>query len=46
MKPGESEEVTDKMNDMREENNKLYFELKNGYGQEADTLKKQKDYLR
>ena len=32
--------------EMREESNRLYFELRNGYDHQLDNLKKQKDYLK
>ena len=46
MQPGESDEVTEKLNELKEENNKLYFEIRNEYDHEAIALKKQKEYLR
>jgi hypothetical protein len=34
------------MNDLKEESNQLYFELRNEYDHEAEALKKQRDYLK
>lgn len=40
MQPGENNDVAEKLNELREENNKLYFEIRNEYDHEADALKK------
>jgi hypothetical protein len=34
------------MNELREDNDKLYFEIRQEYGEKVETLKKQREYLR
>ncbi|CDW72136.1 UNKNOWN [Stylonychia lemnae] len=46
VQPGENADMGEKITEMKDENSKLYFELRNGYDHEADALKKQKDYLK
>ena len=34
------------MNELKEDNNKLYFDIRNRYDHELDGLKKQRDHLK
>ena len=47
MKFSDQADEEDKLlNEMREENNKLYFELRNDYDQQLECLKKEKEQLK
>lgn len=40
MQAGENPQAAEKMEELREENNKLYFEVRNEYDHELEDLKK------
>lgn len=40
VQPGDNADMTEKFNEIRDENNKLYYELRDGYDHEQDALKK------
>lgn len=46
MQPGEPDEVAEKLNELREESNQLYFELRTEYDHEQELLRRQKEHLR
>ena len=39
-------DIGDQMNRLKEENNKMYFDLRNGYDKFVDSLKKQRDQMK